>query len=458
MDSKAKNRLSQHGGGQGLQQPGQVPGEQSSSRLPQPRRSPMMEHQNIAQPLFAAPASNRNSVSLPPLTNSTNTTSTGLNSSLNAGPATGGIDRVNTPGRLRAFFDEVKRSRSVGDPVSIPQKYREMVTEEKSKVLRSDSMGRTLADTSFKLAAQRRASVAGNINNGGEGGEDASNSHTRRNTVITFGANHAAPNKRQSQLNPDSQTSPVAAGKSPGRNRTQFVLPKPQTNDEDMDDAEEMEGTSRWQDEGIVSQPSPAARANVDMDKKRAILKHLSERPPAVKINSEDQMDIEQEEPQEEQHVPQIAQTQATPRASIAKPAAAQTTSRLPGPQQKSAPQKQAAQQPKPVVKEAAEEEAPKPRAPTPEGMTRCSYCERSFMSDRVEKHMNVCQQNPAKSQRKVMDGTALRTKGTEFEKAMKKATQKGGPGSQIRPAPKKDWRAQHDQLMATVKAARDYD
>lgn len=69
------------------------------------------------------------------------------------------------------------------------------------------------------------------------------------------------------------------------------------------------------------------------------------------------------------------------------------------------------------VSKQETETAEKKPRAPTPPGTTRCEFCERTFASDRVERHQNACQARPRDKKRTVMDGSRFRVKGTEFEK-----------------------------------------
>ena len=58
--------------------------------------------------------------------------------------------------------------------------------------------------------------------------------------------------------------------------------------------------------------------------------------------------------------------------------------------------------------------------------------------------------------QRKVMDGAALRTKGTEFADAKKTAElQESRNNKNRRPAAKKDWRAQHEAFIEAIRSAR---
>ncbi|KAK4292142.1 hypothetical protein Pmani_035071 [Petrolisthes manimaculis] len=94
---------------------------------------------------------------------------------------------------------------------------------------------------------------------------------------------------------------------------------------------------------------------------------------------------------------------------------------------------------------------ASRPSKPPP-GMAGCKICGRNFNEDRLEKHQTICSKNANKAKkRKVFDPVKMRTKGTESEKFVKK-------GLHLKPTPKpkkKDWRKQHEDFIATIRAAK---
>lgn len=97
---------------------------------------------------------------------------------------------------------------------------------------------------------------------------------------------------------------------------------------------------------------------------------------------------------------------------------------------------------------------APAPARPSkpPPGMVSCKICGRHFNSDRIEKHQAICTKAASKAKKlKVFDPIKMRTQGTESEKFVKK-------GVHLKPTPKpkkKDWRKQHEDFIATIRAAK---
>ena len=83
-------------------------------------------------------------------------------------------------------------------------------------------------------------------------------------------------------------------------------------------------------------------------------------------------------------------------------------------------PVRQLASKTKTPEPEVEEEAASKPRSKTPNGLKRCTYCERTFDPDRLERHQNVCQvkkqQDAEGCPRKQVSGAIIRTKGTAFK------------------------------------------
>ncbi|XP_053649211.2 NHS-like protein 3 isoform X2 [Cherax quadricarinatus] len=93
----------------------------------------------------------------------------------------------------------------------------------------------------------------------------------------------------------------------------------------------------------------------------------------------------------------------------------------------------------------------PRPSKPPP-GLESCKICGRNFAPDRLEKHETICAKSHAKDKkRKVFDPVKMRTKGTEAEKYIAKGKHLEAP-----PKPKKkDWKKQHEDFIATIRAAK---
>ncbi|XP_063842965.1 serine/arginine repetitive matrix protein 1-like isoform X3 [Scylla paramamosain] len=99
----------------------------------------------------------------------------------------------------------------------------------------------------------------------------------------------------------------------------------------------------------------------------------------------------------------------------------------------------------------ATAQQAPRQPKPVP-GLASCKICGRNFAPDRIEKHETICSKSQAKAKkRKVFDPVKMRTKGTEAEKYVTK-----GKHLQDKPKPKKkDWKKQHENFIATIRAAK---
>ncbi|KAL8589143.1 hypothetical protein ACOMHN_052481 [Nucella lapillus] len=78
-----------------------------------------------------------------------------------------------------------------------------------------------------------------------------------------------------------------------------------------------------------------------------------------------------------------------------------------------------------------------------------CRICERQFFKESLAKHENICAKNAAKK-RKVFDSSKQRADGTEVTHRQLKQTKKKEVA-----APKTNWRAQHEDFINTVRAAR---
>ncbi|XP_064486171.1 uncharacterized protein LOC135398716 [Ornithodoros turicata] len=89
---------------------------------------------------------------------------------------------------------------------------------------------------------------------------------------------------------------------------------------------------------------------------------------------------------------------------------------------------------------------AERPLGPNQE---RCDICGRGFDKDRIEKHRGICKKAASKKV-KVFDATKMRTKGTEVEAYVKRGLHK----KQV-PVKKSNWRAQHEEFIATVRQAK---
>nr|XP_045600284.1 basic salivary proline-rich protein 2-like isoform X3 [Procambarus clarkii] len=105
---------------------------------------------------------------------------------------------------------------------------------------------------------------------------------------------------------------------------------------------------------------------------------------------------------------------------------------------------------PKPKNAPAASPRASKP----PPGLESCKICGRNFAPDRLEKHETICAKSQAKSKkRKAFDPVKMRTKGTEAEVYIAKGKHLVDP-PKAKPK-KKDWKKQHEDFIATIRAAK---
>ncbi|XP_046571980.1 zinc finger C2HC domain-containing protein 1B-like [Haliotis rubra] len=78
-----------------------------------------------------------------------------------------------------------------------------------------------------------------------------------------------------------------------------------------------------------------------------------------------------------------------------------------------------------------------------------CRHCGRQFVPESLAVHERICAKS-AQKKRKVFDSTKQRVQGTELNlRQVKQAQKKDVPPS------RSNWRAQHEDFMNTVKAAR---
>ncbi|NXR55515.1 ZC21C protein, partial [Hippolais icterina] len=86
------------------------------------------------------------------------------------------------------------------------------------------------------------------------------------------------------------------------------------------------------------------------------------------------------------------------------------------------------------------------------EGFGQCSFCKRTFLCTRLEKHMSICGKNQD-SKRKVFDSRKARARGTELEQyqQLKKAK---SPQSKTPPR-KNNWKQKHEALIRIMSQAR---
>ncbi|XP_052058178.1 zinc finger C2HC domain-containing protein 1C-like isoform X2 [Mytilus californianus] len=78
-----------------------------------------------------------------------------------------------------------------------------------------------------------------------------------------------------------------------------------------------------------------------------------------------------------------------------------------------------------------------------------CSKCGRKFAADRVQRHMNSCDNLTKK--RKILDPTKLRTAGTDMEKYVKNPKMR----SKTPPKKKANWRKQHESFIENLRYAK---
>ena len=96
---------------------------------------------------------------------------------------------------------------------------------------------------------------------------------------------------------------------------------------------------------------------------------------------------------------------------------------------------------------------APPPPPPEDDGnddRRPCAYCGRRFASDRIDKHEEVCARSHAKKT-KVFDSKKQRLQGTEAAQFAR------NPSKDPPKKPKSNFRAQHEKLVESLRAARKY-
>ncbi|XP_053835146.1 zinc finger C2HC domain-containing protein 1C [Vidua macroura] len=86
------------------------------------------------------------------------------------------------------------------------------------------------------------------------------------------------------------------------------------------------------------------------------------------------------------------------------------------------------------------------------EGFGQCSFCKRTFLCARLEKHMTICGKNQD-SKRKVFDSSKARARGTELEQYQQ---QKSSRSPQSKTPPRKNnWKQKHEALIHIMSQAR---
>ncbi|XP_064487509.1 zinc finger C2HC domain-containing protein 1A-like isoform X2 [Ornithodoros turicata] len=87
----------------------------------------------------------------------------------------------------------------------------------------------------------------------------------------------------------------------------------------------------------------------------------------------------------------------------------------------------------------------------TPPVVYPCPICGRKFRPEALERHQHICEKSKNKK-RKVFDSSKQRIEGTEITQVNKHQP----PDSKhTRPKPKADWKAKHEELVRTIRAAR---
>ncbi|OXA60064.1 serine/arginine repetitive matrix protein 1 isoform X2 [Folsomia candida] len=102
---------------------------------------------------------------------------------------------------------------------------------------------------------------------------------------------------------------------------------------------------------------------------------------------------------------------------------------------------------------------APRPKGSPPPGMNECKVCGRFFAPDRIAKHESICKKVTTRK-RKVFDPTKMRMQGTEAEPYIRivSAKPKIAPKAAAAQGKKKvDWRKKHEDFIATIRAAKEY-
>lgn len=91
--------------------------------------------------------------------------------------------------------------------------------------------------------------------------------------------------------------------------------------------------------------------------------------------------------------------------------------------------------------------------APDVNGLLQCSICGRRFAEDRLQKHMSICEKNKSKK-RKVFDLRKQRL--VSSEQAQFVANAEKTDKVYQKKAKKANWRAQHENFIAAIRAAKD--
>ncbi|NXG69018.1 ZC21C protein, partial [Baryphthengus martii] len=99
-----------------------------------------------------------------------------------------------------------------------------------------------------------------------------------------------------------------------------------------------------------------------------------------------------------------------------------------------------------------AEPSAEVPSTAGQDSTGQCSFCGRTFLCARLEKHTSICGKSQA-AQRKVFDSRKARAQGTELEQYRQWRSSESPEESN--PPRKSNWRQKHEMLLRTLQEAR---
>ncbi|KAI3661064.1 hypothetical protein MP638_004099 [Amoeboaphelidium occidentale] len=291
------------------------------------------------------------------------------------------IDRVRSPGKLRAFFEDAKRSASSGEKISIVQKYKDMVQEQKAA-----------APVEFPTAKK---------------------------------ALHVVGKSKPKIMNNPSKK-PELSPLSPGLSRRSTY--DQEASDLSTPSETEIEASSQW----YLNEQKVDVISELEKEDWSSLVKSTTARKPNTP----------------KPVIPPIATAKVPAVETASKPS--------PKPKAKTTSTKKPAAVMAP--REEVVEEPKKKRSPTPDGCVRCEHCERTFASDRLEKHQKVCQDNESKGKKKrpVLDGAHFRMVPNDDNtlSPSKTSTKKQPAASKAAPK-KKDWRKQHEEFIVAIRAAK---
>ncbi|KAI3647930.1 hypothetical protein MP228_008151 [Amoeboaphelidium protococcarum] len=359
-------------------------------------------------------------------------------------------DRIRTPGKLRNFFDEAKKTpKKASDNSSIPQLYKEMVVSAQSLSKSSSGIGsdfmvsarssRVNSISSTPSTTLKQSAPLTILNGSTSASNQIGSPKTMPRTKARSSSFSSSLSQSQMQHDKVIQQSIQKLQKESqpknGPNMDAFSASKAmgsfpkiiKQQPAEKQQSRNKSATAYTQPKIKILPQSSSFDSTKQLNKSSAGLKK------STSVRKQKPKDVGSDNADPQSLFSSTEQLTTAPAIS-----APSTKDKLPG------------QNNAPVPTEDAK---PVERPPTPDGMKRCEFCERTFNLDRIEKHQGACTSSPSKKQRKVMDGKTLRTKNTEFEKNVKRMAKQ--PQQSVPKKKKADWRKQHEDFINAIRAAK---